>query len=311
MFKQAIGFALLVASGMGFAGTAPPVDGIYWDPSQSGRGYAVETQDDNVFVAIYNYGQDSSPIFYSVQGKWDSSGRKIRDAQLFEVSSGPWIGGPFSAVGQVVSRGPVTFEFPTFTTARFKFNGQTSHLTRFLYGYAPQANSLMRGAWHATYGSTLAFGDFIFITGNCTSCADLPEPFIGYLTTPSHMLVGSRLPDGTVIMLADSSTSYYSLYVFDLRVNDWAGWEATFLKTQTTYPTSGLPLFGHRLAGPAMLKSAPLGAASSEESEQLAAMKAQASLQAASSSAEKSAALDLDAARAVLPALASVLERLR
>lgn len=313
MFKKAIGFMLFVATGVAVAQTAPPVDGIYWDPSQGGRGYAVETQDDQMFIAIYNYNQNSLPTFYSVQGKWDAVGRKVRDAQLFEVTSGPWVGGPFSSVGEVVSRGPVTFEFPTFTTARFKFNGQTSNLTRFLYGYENKANSLMRGVWHATYGSTLTFGDFITVTGKCTvsSCASMSEPFVGHLLgSTSRVLVGSRFSDGSILMLVDSSTSYYSLFKFDLRVNDWAGWEATFLKTQTTYPTTGLLMVGHRMLGGSAAKSAAIDSTGADEREQLAAIAAEMSARAASSPVEKSSALNREDG-AMVSALVSALEELR
>lgn len=296
------------------AATAPPVDGIYWDPSKGGRGYAVETQNDSMFVAIFDYDVDSSPSFYTIQAQWDSVHRRARNAELLQVASGPWIGGPFSPPGGVVSRGPVTLEFPTFTTARFTYNGQTSNLQRFLFGYGPQANSLMQGLWHATYGGDLAFGDFVVITGNCplSSCSDLTEPFVGHLgSSSSRVIVGSRLPDGSVLMLADSSRSYYSLYAFELRMNQWVGWEATFPKTQTTFPTSGLLMAADRMLGPAFASSLKTGKAGSDPGafDEVDALKANAAaVSLGSAEAPKSFAVDEGRIRAALPTLVRALK---
>lgn len=312
MFKTIFIFVIFAFSHAVLSQTAPPVDGVYWDPGQGGRGYAVETQNDNVFVAIYNYDQNSSPSFYTVQGKWDPASRRIRNAELFEVTSGPWIGGPFSPVGQVVSKGPVTFEFPTFTTARFVFNGQTSKLQRFIFGYGSTADSLMGGVWHSTYGSILIFGDFINITGKCTisSCSTLSEPFVGQLLgQPSRIIMGTRLSDGKIMMLIDSSTSYYSLYVFDLRVNQWAGWQATYLKTSTNPPTSGPLMLANRIYGPAFAPKRL--AVSSDELELVDMMKAKAAAISASSLQETAPSdVSVEEVQSLLPALTSALEQM-
>jgi hypothetical protein len=273
-------FALLLLCACGFAAaqTAPPVDGIYWDPHQGGRGYAVETQDDLMFIAIYNYDEDGDPAFYFIQGTWDGFGRRVSNAHLLEVSHGPWIGGPFSPVGAVVDKGPVTFEFPTFTTARFVYNGRTSNLQRFLYNYSASADSLMRGTWFATEGAIgLYFGEMVGIVGPCllAECDAIPEAFYGARIDggSQRVLVGGRQPDGRVFFLLDSSTNYYDLYVFELRVNDWFGFDATFLKTED-FPDTGLTMFAHRLLGPS--DSAATVPASPADRGMVDAMKAQA-----------------------------------
>jgi hypothetical protein len=160
--KRLIALLLLCACATAAAQTGPPVDGIYWNPQQGGRGYSVETQDDIVFIAIYNYDQDHSTAFYFVQGTWDGFNRRVADAHLYTVDSGPWVGSPFSPHGPVVDLGSVAFEFPTFTSGRFVYNGQTVNLQRFLYGYGPSADSLMQGIWQATSGDFgVYFGDVI------------------------------------------------------------------------------------------------------------------------------------------------------
>lgn len=289
------------------AQTAPPVDGIYWNPLQGGRGYAVETQDDLVFIAIYNYDEDHSTAFYFVQGTWDPYNRRVLNAHLFTVDHGPWVGSPFTPIGSVVDLGPAVFEFPTFTTGRFVYNGQTVNVQRFVYGYGTNADSLMRGVWHATFGDFgLYFGEIVEIDGPCTvsSCNAIPEAFEGsrFAGGSSRVLVGGRDVDDLVFFLLDSSESYYSLFVFELRVNQWVGFEATFLKTDD-FPDSGLPMFGGRLTGPsAILTGAPAAA----QAAALDAMRAQASAGAATARIGGKS-VRLDRVHAMLPALKQAL----
>jgi len=307
--------ALVLSCVWGFAAaqTAPPVDGIYWDPHQSGRGYAVETQDDLVFIAIYNYDDDGSPTFYSVQGTWNPTARRVDGARLLQVSSGPWIGGPFSPIGGLLDRGPVTFEFPTFTTARFTFNGQTSNLQRFLFRYGANADSLMAGTWFATFGGLGAyFGELVGVSGSCTisACDSIPEAFAGARIDggTERVLVGGRQDDGRVFFLLDSSTNYYELFVYELRVNEWVGFAATFLKGDNA-PDSGLLMFGHRLTGPSFFRNAA-AANPAMEIGSIDAMKAAASARAAPPVIDGKA-IRTDDIRAMVPALKRAIEDLR
>jgi len=310
--KRFVALLLLLACASASAASAPPVDGIYWDPSEGGRGYAVETQDDLMFVAIYDYDTDGSPSFYFVQGAWDGNSHQISGTHLLQVSSGPWIGGAFSPVGSVVDKGPVTFQFTSFTTATFTYNGHTSHLERFLYGYGANADSLMSGVWHASYGGLgVYFGEVVQVFGPCTlsECSTIPEAFYGQRLDggSDRVLVGGRQSDGRVFFLLDSSTSYYDLYVFDLRVNDWVGWSAAFLKTDN-FPTNGLTMFAHRLLGPNDSPSSAPGAA--QDIDGIEAMKVAASAHAATRPAIDGKAVRVDDIEAMLPALKQALAKL-
>ena len=310
--KCAIALLLLCASHLVCAATVPPVDGIYWDPSQGGRGYAVETQNDLMFIAIYNYDADSEATFYFIQGTWNGSTHAVDNAHLLQVSSGPWVGGPFSPIGAVIDKGPVTFQFPTFTTARFVYNGKTSNLQRFLYNYSSSADSLMGGTWHAAFGGLgIYFGELVGVSGPCTisECDTIPEAFVGGRIDggSDRVLVGGRQDDGRVFFLLDSSTSYYELFVFDLRVNEWFGFAAAFLKTDE-FPTSGLTMFAHRLTGPADIPASAPGAA--QDAGAFDVMKAQASASAGPAQIEGKS-VRTDDIRALMPAMKQALNRLR
>jgi hypothetical protein len=310
--KRFIALLFLCACGLASAQTFPPVDGIYWDSHQGGRGYAVETQDDLMFIAIYNYDTDDSTAFYFIQGYWNGASRRVDNAHLLQVSSGPWIGGPFSPIGTVVDKGAVTFEFPSFTTARFVYNGQTSNLQRFVYNYGSNADSLMSGTWYATFGgSGVYFGELIGVFGTCTiaECDSIPEAFYGARIDggSDRVLVGGRQDDGRVFFLLDSSTSYYELFVYELRVNEWVGFSAVFLKTED-FPDSGLVMFGHRLTGPSDMPTAmPTG--DIQDIVGIDAMKAQATARAAPARIEGKAVRS-DDIRTLMPALKQAIQHL-
>jgi hypothetical protein len=264
-----------------------------------------------MFIAIYNYETDGSPAFYFIQGEWNGFTHRVDNAHLLEVSSGPWIGEAFSPIGPVIDKGPVVFEFTSFTTARFIYNGQTSNLQRFLYNYSANADSLMRGTWYAAFGGLgVYFGEIVGVVGPCTlpECNGIPQAFYGGRIDGSadRVLVGGKQSDGRVFFLLDSSTNYYELFVFDLRVNEWFGFSAAFLKTDEVFPTDGLTMFAHRLTGPS---DAPSMAPDAAAQNMLDAMKAQALINAAPARIDGKS-VRIDDIQAMLPALKRALSRL-
>ena len=45
-----------------------PETGWYWNPAEGGRGYAIEVQNDRIFMAVFHYQPDGSPTWNVVQG---------------------------------------------------------------------------------------------------------------------------------------------------------------------------------------------------------------------------------------------------
>ena len=63
-----------------------------------------------------------------------------------------------------------------------------------------------------------------------------------------RILVGAPEANGSVSILVDSSTSYYTFYNFQWSINTWGGRAWTYLKT-AQLSGSGLPFFGSRILG--------------------------------------------------------------
>ena len=47
-----------------------PETGWYWNPAEGGRGYALEVQNDKLFMAMFHYNDDGSPTWNVVEGAW-------------------------------------------------------------------------------------------------------------------------------------------------------------------------------------------------------------------------------------------------
>ncbi|MBL8301401.1 MAG: hypothetical protein JNM26_01365, partial [Ideonella sp.] len=70
----------------GQGGTArafQPETGWYWNPQQGGRGYAIEVQNDRLFMAMFHYNEDGSPTWHLVQGDL-ASGALVAPFEAYE-----------------------------------------------------------------------------------------------------------------------------------------------------------------------------------------------------------------------------------
>ncbi|WP_197284723.1 hypothetical protein, partial [Piscinibacter sakaiensis] len=54
-----------------------PETGWYWNPAEGGRGWAVEVQNDRVFMAMFHYNPDGTPTWNVLEG--DMAGGTVRD----------------------------------------------------------------------------------------------------------------------------------------------------------------------------------------------------------------------------------------
>lgn len=76
-----------------------PQNGWWWDPAQNGKGYFIETQGGNSFIAGYTYLQtnatESKPFWYAVTSVFDPSVNKLLSTQFLVYKGGQSIGQPY------------------------------------------------------------------------------------------------------------------------------------------------------------------------------------------------------------------------
>ena len=224
-----------------------PEQGLWWNPAESGRGYGIEIQDDYIFITYYAYGQSGQSTFFTSGGRYNIV-TSSASLDLAAYSNGQCFGCAYVGRPTPSLAGNVSVSFSSPMTGQIRFsNGTVVPIQRQLFfGNEPRTN--LFGTWHLTSGALgLYFGDMLWIQSVDETIAG---GFKGRVVDGSaqRLLVGAPLASGEIAVLVDSSTSYYTYYVFKWNVNRWGGRSWTYLKT--SQPTgSGLLFFGSRVLG--------------------------------------------------------------
>jgi len=116
-------------------GPAPgyPETGWWWNASEGGRGFFFEAQNTSMYVSFYLYNEAGQAVWYVANGTMASS--SLFSGTLTEYSGGSMLAsGTFRAPTASVTRGAVTIQFPTPTTAVMTLpSGAQVALTRFAF----------------------------------------------------------------------------------------------------------------------------------------------------------------------------------
>lgn len=224
-----------------------PESGLWWNPAEGGRGYGIELQDDLVFVTYYAYQPDGTlSAFYTTLGTLDPD-TGIVEGYWAAARNGQCFGCAYRAP-ELTELGQARLQFFTPSTGRLTLPGNLQiPIERQLFVHELPRDD-MYGTWHLTSGALgVYFGEFLWIREPDDA---LEGGFIGQRIESTRILVGAPHPSepGVMAILVDSSTSYYTLYLFEWSFNRWGGNSWTYLKTDE--PSGpGLTFFGSRLLG--------------------------------------------------------------
>jgi hypothetical protein len=232
-----------------------PESGFYWNPSLSGSGYAVEFQDDFMFISAYSYTSNGSALFYTIAGKLNVA-TGIVDGTLILSSGGQCFGCPYvKPVNSTVA--PAQVQFTSTQTGIIRLflpsGTVTIPIQRFLfYFYDNSQRGLQLGTWSVVTGAFgIYFGDFLYVQSFCNVSATLIDQVCGQrIDAPARILLGARLPGtSTFLVIVDSSTSYYDQYLYNFDSNRWIGLSWTYLKSSPPPTTGGLNFIATRVTG--------------------------------------------------------------
>jgi len=122
-----------------------PESGFWWNPNESGSGYAIEIQDNFLFVALYVYDVDGNPTWYTAGATLE--GNALFNGELHYTYNGSCIDcnytAPITILGQ---RGPITINFITETTATIQFEGAVKNIERFNFLLGDETDRML-GEW--------------------------------------------------------------------------------------------------------------------------------------------------------------------
>ena len=122
-----------------------PEDGFYWNSGESGSGYAIELQDNFLFLSAYTYLPNGQAVFYT-------SGGFLTNDTTYTGVINQFSGGsciecrPFAPPGTPQNVGEVSIVFDTEQSATMTWRGRTFRIERFNYFLGDKADQML-GEW--------------------------------------------------------------------------------------------------------------------------------------------------------------------
>jgi hypothetical protein len=197
-----------------------PTQGLWWNPSQSGRGYEIDLQGDTMIVTTYVYEQSGDPIWYLSSGTYDHTTSTFQSAyDIF--ANGQCFGCPYVAPTHTGDAGPISIVFHSNQTATLTYPGGSTEITKFQYGY-PDRTQMLYGEWALTYITAgNVGGDWIVLDTPYTDPASGTKFVSGHTvgsTTKTVLAIYDPVRTEAEIEVTDGSTKrLYQFGVFDDR----------------------------------------------------------------------------------------------
>ena len=171
-----------------------PQTGWYWNAAESGRGFFVEKNGANVFMAGFQYDTTGRASWFTSQGAVASS-KTFAPMSMF--ANGQTLTGAYQPPQALASPGSVGLTFTASTAATMSWPGGTTQLARFPFAgaqvVAPQSGAPESGWWwnpaEPGRGYAIEFqGNAIFVCGFMYDGAGNPVWYLinGTMATPTH-----------------------------------------------------------------------------------------------------------------------------
>jgi len=137
-----------------------PETGQYWDPDEPGTGYAIEIQDNYLYITFYVFDEYGFPVWYASGGFLD--GNSSYEGLLAYFSDGQCLGCYWQqGTGEDSGYGYVNIEFLTETTAELTILGVTKTIERFNM-YLGDELQKMRGEWQVVIDASQYTDDYTY-----------------------------------------------------------------------------------------------------------------------------------------------------
>ena len=146
-WKSALALMVLSLAARGAAAFTPE-SGLWWNPAEDGRGYAIEIQDNVLAILVYGYDNDTArtSAFFTaagpLQGNASFSGT-LDGATNGQCLTCVYTGRPIILTG---AGGAVSIVFDTETRARLTLGGRSINIERFNFALG-NATQQMQGEW--------------------------------------------------------------------------------------------------------------------------------------------------------------------
>jgi hypothetical protein len=234
--KTLIAFALFFSFN---AKAFTPESGFWWNPNESGSGYAIEIQDNYLFIALYVYDEvTGDPIWYTAGTHLE--GNAYFDTDLNYSYDGTCIDCNYSQPITIVgARGPITINFLTEISATIQFQGAVKNIERFNFLLGDEIDRLI-GEWQTVIDFSSTGTEFPFVgdvllfdittTDNGDKFAEGCRPdnsvdgFCSNYALNNHDMAAfyDYQNDELIIVLSDSQ-EYWLAYYLEIGLNQFDG----------------------------------------------------------------------------------------
>ena len=187
--RQALALvSCLVAS---FAAFAEPVNGWWWNPEESGRGYFLEARNGVMYLAGYFYDADG-------RATWLSSGGPMPDPYVYRGTlqsyrNGQTVFGAYRLPDPGVEVGPIEVSFSDDEHGTLKWPGGSVRIEREFFGEGPALVQPQTGWWWNALESGSGYsvevqGESAFVVSFMYDVAGNPTWYFtaGPMTSPTH-----------------------------------------------------------------------------------------------------------------------------
>jgi hypothetical protein len=114
-----------------------PIHGWWYDPEFDGMGVFMESQGGNIFIALYSYGDDGVPRWWSSGGVF-ADGAAAYSGVFYEWENGQCMDCPYKSPDTPpLNRGNLSIQFLNDSEALLTWQGGQLSLTRFLFDDMP------------------------------------------------------------------------------------------------------------------------------------------------------------------------------
>lgn len=211
-----------------------PESGWWWNESESGRGFSIELQNNTIFMSGFLYDSAGAPFWFVTSAPYSQTTNQF-EGDMLSLRGGQCITCTYKPAILQPTVGRIKILFSSPSTATITWPGGTLPITRQIYGVSSGIDRLFGTFAFSVVTGTLHNGQWI--TFNQT----MQDPSLGTIaigkTESNRTVVAAFNAEKTlVLVLVDSSTSYYQSYV--IPTTFFGSREGTalwtiYLKTQT------------------------------------------------------------------------------
>jgi len=131
-----------------------PVDGWWWNPAESGRGFNIEMQDDEMFIAAFHYAPGGHSVWWVANGRYNHATGSM-SSDFVQLEDGQCVGCVYRNPDIIDGAGsPFRIDFHSAVHATLHWDGGSIPIQRMYWRFSGDLpNLFLYGEFHFTAGA--------------------------------------------------------------------------------------------------------------------------------------------------------------